>query len=404
MPLCVRVRQVRLEGAVCRTFETWRTMVTMEGGYLLLSFFYKISAQSETKARIVAKYFRAWANVVLPSARTRSGKIAYIDLFAGPGRYEDDSASTPILILEQAVAEEDIRKALVSTFNDMNENNSNALQTAIDRIPGIEKLIYKPTVDNGEVTGQVAKALEEVHLVPTFFFIDPWGFKGLSLRLINSVLKDWGCDCIFFFNYNRINMGLGNDGVENHINDLFGKDKADRLRANIENANPREREGMILDGITEALHDRGGEFVLPFCFKNEEGTRTSHYLIFVTKHFRGYEIMKDIMAKESTSRPQGVPSFVYNPYDINVPPLIELETPLDDLKSMLCGDFHGRRVSMRQIYEEHSNGKRYVEANYKEALRRLEADDRVKTDPPASKRKKLKGVVTFANHVVVEFP
>src|SRR5574341_704918 len=28
------------------------------------------------------------------------------------------------------------------------------------------------------------KKFEEMHLVPTLFFIDPWGYKGLSLRLI----------------------------------------------------------------------------------------------------------------------------------------------------------------------------------------------------------------------------
>jgi len=32
------------------------------------------------------------------------GKLAYIDLFAGPGRYEDGSASTPLMVLEKAVA------------------------------------------------------------------------------------------------------------------------------------------------------------------------------------------------------------------------------------------------------------------------------------------------------------
>ncbi len=55
---------------------------------------------------------------------------------------------------------------------------------------------------------------EQMNLVPTFFFVDPWGYKGLSLRLINSVLKNWGCDCIFFFNYTRINMGLENELVK----------------------------------------------------------------------------------------------------------------------------------------------------------------------------------------------
>ena len=77
---------------------------------------------------------------------------------------------------------------------------------------------------------EIVKMFEEMSLVPTLFFVDPWGYKGLSLRLVNSVLKDWGCDCIFFFNYNRINMGLSNPFVKEHMNALFGEERAEEFR------------------------------------------------------------------------------------------------------------------------------------------------------------------------------
>jgi hypothetical protein len=59
---------------------------------------------------------------------------------------------------------------------------------------------------------------------------------------------------------------------------------------------------------------------------------------------------------------------------------------------------------MRQIYEQHSNGKPYINENYKEALRQLEAEDRIDTEPAAAKRRRAKGVVTFADDVTVRFP
>ncbi len=52
----------------------------------------------------------------------------------------------------------------------------------------------------------------------------------MTLRLINSVLKDWGCDCCFFFNYSRVNAGLANDAVEQHMDALFGQERANSLR------------------------------------------------------------------------------------------------------------------------------------------------------------------------------
>jgi three-Cys-motif partner protein len=45
-------------------------------------------------------------------------------------------------------------------------------------------------------------------IIPTFAFIDPYGYKGLSLGLVHAVLKDWACECLFFLNYNRINAGI----------------------------------------------------------------------------------------------------------------------------------------------------------------------------------------------------
>ena len=40
-------------------------------------FFEERSDQSDVKARIVQKYFFAWANVIMPTAAQHNGKIAY---------------------------------------------------------------------------------------------------------------------------------------------------------------------------------------------------------------------------------------------------------------------------------------------------------------------------------------
>ena len=277
------------------------------------SFFGESSEASGIKASIVSKYFWAWAKVIMPTARKRGQNIAYIDLFAGPGRYEDGTKSTPILILEQAVKNPEMRSKLVTIFNDLDEQKTASLEKAIAAIPGIEALAHEPFVTTGVVGEEIARAFERTKLVPTLFFVDPWGYRGLSLKLVNSVLKDWGCDCIFFFNYNRINMGLSNELVEEHMNALFGKARADPLRERLRGLAPQFREQAIVDELVSALRDMGGKYVLPFTFASEAGSRTSHQLIFVTKHPRGYEIMKGIMDKESSDRQQGVPTFAFNP-------------------------------------------------------------------------------------------
>ncbi len=367
-------------------------------------FFDESSEQSRIKAQIIQKYFWAWAKVIIPSAKWHDNRILYIDLFAGPGRYKDGTLSTPLLVLEKAIEDADMRSMLVTLFNDADPDNVGTLQAAIDALPGIEKLKHKPEVSNQVVGEQIAKMFEGLRLIPTFFFVDPWGYKGLSLRLINSVLQNWGCDCVFFFNYNRISMGLNNAIVREHMDALFGKERAESLRTDLAGTSSAEREALILESLSQSLKEMGAAYVLPFTFKNSRGTRTSHHLVFATKHFKGYEIMKGIMAKESSEHHQGVPSFEYSPASEKFPILHGLSRPVDDLKVSLLRDFAGETLAMHDVYMRHCVDTPYISANYKHALADLEAESRIRVEPPASERPKKKGVVTFADHVRVTFP
>jgi three-Cys-motif partner protein len=371
------------------------------------SFFDEQKEQSLIKARIVEKYFWVWAKVVIPTAKKISAsdpRIAYIDLFAGAGRYKDGSKSTPVKVLETAISNPNMQNMLVSVFNDADVENVNSLQEAINLIPGIETLKHRPKVFNHEVGENIVKAFNEQKFVPTLFFVDPFGYKGLSLQLINSVVKDWGCDCIFFFNYNRINMGLSNLAVQEHMNALFGKVRADKVREQLKPLSPQDRELTVVEAICDALKEMGGKYVLPFRFRHKIENRTSHHLIFVSKHVKGYEIMKEIMAKESTDQAQGVPSFEYNPATASQPLLFDLNRPLDELGTMLLDRFSGKTITMREVYEQHHVGKPYIEKNYKAVLSSLETQGKISADPPASKRRKIKGEVTFGDSVKVTFP
>jgi len=370
------------------------------------TFFNDVSEQSVAKSTIVSKYFGAWANVIISTQRrfpSREQKLAYIDLFAGPGRYKDGAQSTPVKVLTTAIARPELKKRLITIFNDKNKDFSKVLEQTISEIPGIESLTHKPIVRNDEVGVEIVKAFESMKLIPTLFFVDPWGYKGLSLRLVESVLKDWGCDAIFFFNYNRINMGISNDAVSSHMEALFGLQGAKSLKVKLRGLESHYRELMIVEELCQALKANAAKFVLPFRFKNSKGKRTSHHLIFVSKNFRGYEIMKDIMARESTSEDQGVPSFEYNPHDF-LPKqglLFELSKPLDDLRENLLRTYAGRTISTKELYCEHSIDTPYIIQNYKKVLRELFDKDiiravSIKGKPPR------KG--TFGDSIIATFP
>ena len=367
------------------------------------AFFDEQSDQSLIKATITPKYFWAWARVITGFQKRKKSdpKIAYIDLFAGPGRYKDGAKSTPLMILEQAIEDPLFRQSLVTIFNDKDEDHASSLEEAITALPGIESLRFKPRVSCSDVGDEVVKAFEQAKLIPTLMFVDPWGYRGLSLRLVNSVLKDWACECIFFFNYNRINMGMNNDAVKPHMEALFGADNVDEIRRKLEQLPPEEREATVIEELSHALREMGGKYVLPFRFRNAKGTRTSHHLIFVSKHPLGYNIMKDIMAKESSTKDQGVAKFEYNPADKRQPFLFQLTRPLDDLEDMLLDTFAGRNLSVQNVFDEHNIDTPYVMKNYKEVLIKKYQDGTIQAARPSGKPIRAN---SFPEDIVVSFP
>lgn len=367
-------------------------------------FFDEMTEQSRVKVEIVKKYFIAWANVILPSVEERNGKLGYIDLFSGPGIYEDGTKSTPVLLLEEALnhpkLSEKLKKRLVTLFNDANPEFIGSLGENIKNIPGIDQLANKPILINDSVGDQLVPKFKEINFIPSLFFIDPWGYKGLSLSLLKSILKDWGCDCIFFFNYNRINMGLNNPYFIDHIIALFGDDRAIKLRSKISGMTPDDRELTIIEELGQAINELGFPYILPFCFKDESGKKTSHYLIFISKNDKGYRIMKNIMAKYSSELNQGVPSFEYCTATMKQQFLFPFIRPLDDLSQMLLDEFEGQSITMGDIFRRHNIGKPFIEKNYKDVLLQMEQKGLIKTKPPLKDRRKG----TFAEHVLVIFP
>jgi three-Cys-motif partner protein len=377
------------------------------------NFFDNPTESSKVKIAIVEKYFKAWKEVILASQKKNKisdQRLAYIDLFAGPGGYKDGTKSTPLLILETAIADERLRERLVTVFNDINKDFIDHLKEVVCSIPDIDKLKNKPTFLNEEVGEEIVAEFKKVETLPTLFFIDPWGYKGLSRDLILATVEGWGCDCILFFNYNRIVGAINNKHVERYIDSIFGQEGAKELRRRWDSYDdPKERELAIIEffcnGVKESGKEKGIEYILPFKVESEKGKRTSHYLIFISKNRTGYKIMKDIMSKSSSD--QDV-SFEYSSATPQQSFLFNFNKSIEDLSENFLTCFAGETLSVKQIIEEASKkyyvDTPYVEKNYRAALRLLESAQKVQTDPPADKRPKRKQEVTFGDTVEVTFP
>ena len=355
------------------------------------NFFEERKDQSEIKAKIVEKYFDAWSKVMISALETysrydKNKPIAYIDLFSGPGKYEDGSESTPILILKKALVNPKLQQRLLTVFNDKEKRHSDELLKNIKSIPNIDQLQFEPQVTNFEVGDEIANYFQKIKLVPTLMFLDPFGYRGLSIKLISSIMKkdNWGCECIIFFSYDAINRAINNTIVQQYMIDLFTEKKLQKLRNKLDNYNlssPR-KELEIIEHFAEAIKEEtDAKYILPFRFKKYNANRTSHHLIFITKNIRGYEIMKEVMARESSEQNQGVGTFEYNPATEKQPLLFQLSRPLDELQDLLLQELESQTLTMQEIYDNHHVDTPYIKSNYKNVLKKLEEQRKITVNP-----------------------
>lgn len=369
-------------------------------------FFDYASPQSKAKIDIASGYFYAWANVMM--SKSSAKRLGYIDLFSGPGCYrKDGTKSTPIRVLEYAAQHEKLREMLVSIFNDLDALCCAELQRNISKIPNIGDLKHAPqieSIDVGEKLVTIIKAFSDRRLIPTFMFLDPWGYKGMTMELIGSVLKDWGCDCLFFFNYRRIIMGLFNPYFTEHIDAIFGEDRAESLRNNYRRTrNPSQKAALIEDALAGACEEIGGRYMLTFGFRGNQGRFTQQWLVFVSKGYRGYDIMKGIMASKSSVFEQGVPLYYFDPQVVGSIDKEPLLGPLDDLVADLPKRFEGQTMTVREVYDDDNVGTPFVAKNYKDALRKLEEAGRITASRPPDQRVRRKGVVTMPDELEITF-
>lgn len=367
-------------------------------------FFAQQSEESKVKTEIVAKFFASWSNVILGSQRRRNKplKIAYVDLFAGRGRFDDGSPSTPLLVLEHAIANEAHRHALTSVFNEADAGYRQHLQKNIASLPGIETLAKKPIFLGETVDSDYSPFLNQVKGIPTLFFVDPWGYIGVSVELLRSAVQQaWGSDLIFFFNYKRICAGIANDLFAERMKAIFGSRYA-TLRKTVEQLHGEAREEAITTAMAEELAENAAEHVLKF--RIERHGATSHYLFFISKSSKGRQIMADIMAGVSTERDKGVIPFEFSnaaKEPVQTSFLDEPKDPLGDLARDLLRQCAGKTMTTTEVFAHCTfPGKNFRMKNYKQALLRLEAEGKIVASPAAAQRK----TNTFGDAVVVTFP
>lgn len=358
---------------------------------------------SEIKSEILNKYFKAWAGIMLyGQSFKRINELIYIDLYAGQGYYEDGSKSTPVKILDSIINTDgtsiDFNKSVKVFFNDEKKKVIENLEKNVKSLEYYDRLIHKPVFLNQPANQQLLIELlnKNNNKSPTLTFIDPFGYKGLSKTMLLHSVKQWGSDLFMLFNINRIKGAIKNKIVEHLMRDIFDQDLSEIQEYYDNNKSPKLREDFIIQRF-EALFRNKGYLTFRFKINFPNQRRTSHYLIFVTKHELGYLKIKEIIKNYTEYQEDGVPllgvNLKYEPLMFNLYSIGNLKEEL-----ILKAQFYNNKT-IEEIYKIHNLGTNYIKDNFKTAVFELFTEEKIKLFDPKGKEVLKDGRITYTQSV-----
>ena len=354
---------------------------------------WEIEQHTLAKHEILRRYLGAW----FPILSTYSRRVVYIDGFCGPGKYKGGEAGSPIIALKEAAKHGERLKSNAVTFLFVDERS--------DRIAHLESELARFPIPHNfsvhAVTGQFECELTQLldrleskgaRLAPTFAFIDPFGFRGLPLSLVQRLLANPKTEIFVNVMVDAISRFLEHPDIQTrqHIVDLFGT--VEVLQITHRPCNRTTELRLLYQRQLSGC----ARFVRYFEMRDRHG-RTIYYLFFASNDSLGHAKMKEAFWKVDPSS-----GFCFS--DATNPNQLVLfeidETP--KLADSLLEKFAGQRVPVGRVKQYAEDETPFIASHMRGALRRLEGENKIAVDEyklDGSKRRKN----TYPEDAVVKF-
>src|ERR1700738_5202758 len=148
---------------------------------------WSLEPHTRAKHEILKRYLQAWMVIL---SQGRFPEILYIDGFAGPGEYAGGEAGSPIIALDTALGFKTPLTAKVH-FLFVEERNDRAghlrLQVDLRTLPPNFSVVVEGGVTfEAAFTRLYPSFVRDGRLIPTFAFIDPFGWTGAPFSLVKQ--------------------------------------------------------------------------------------------------------------------------------------------------------------------------------------------------------------------------
>lgn len=342
---------------------------------------WKLEPHTLGKHLVLREYLNAW----LPILGTWSGRILFIDAFAGPGEYTDGEYGSPVIALRALIEHEArniIRANVTFIFIEERKDRFEHLQELVanyERSLPSNALVEVINSKFDETMTELLNQIEEQNkrLAPCFVMIDPFGISGTPLSVIKRILSNPRTEVYISLMYRDINRFLGSPEFEPHLNQLYG---TNQWRKALEIEDSDRRKEFLFTLYKNQLKKAGAKYVLSFDLFNES---THIYTIFFgTQNPLGSDKMK---AAIWAIEPSGNFRFEGSNQlrlDVNKP-------DFNPLRKALQNEFVNKgMIKIDQILNFVRTDKTdYHSGQVRKVLKQMEEDGQIEVDPRSRKKR-----------------
>ena len=256
-----------------------------------------LDPHTAAKHAVLRAYLQAWVPIMGFTARKQSTepRLLIVDGFAGPGRYKGGEPGSPLIMIDVIVNHSHIEQledvTFILFFIEHDKNRADHLKSEIARRALPKNVIVEVECAEFETKFKELVDLEEgLVLVPTFAFIDPFGYTQANMSLTGRLLDFRRTEALFFLPLTDICRFLSKADQAPGLDALFG---TPRWREAIA-MKGRERNDFLIDLFEEQLCVQGQvKHARSFEIRTSRGR--DNRLVFATGHSKGLDAMKDAM-------------------------------------------------------------------------------------------------------------
>lgn len=272
---------------------------------------------THAKHEILGRYISVWMPILLIGGFR--GRIVYIDGFAGSGQYKDsDELGSPQIALNSILKNkvfDKIKSNIYLLFIEQNKKRAKHLGKILDTNYKLPKNIVYNVV-NEDFNKELNHILDELgkenkRLAPTFCFVDPYGWSDLDYGTLARFMKETKAELFITFMVGFLSRFTSEERLTS-IRKLFSEEQLTEINRSTDKH--LTISTIFLNNLKAKIRELDPDkMIFDLSFRTiDQHNNTMYYLLYLTSHPKGLEVMKDAMFAVGKGD-----KYLFSDYDFN---------------------------------------------------------------------------------------